>query len=207
MPHPSSQPTLSHPIKDMFETNDTEVECCPICQEPPSNSVKTPCKHLFCNECLTQWLLTHNTCPSCRFPIGANELGDESEIEDIDDELSFSIIDTGEIPENIYEQIELRVEDLVENVYYDSDELRYKWSLDEDNGYYTRIKRRGVAYTIRLNILSMRTNRYVKYIFPEIITEYYNIGLEAKKEKTKKYKTESWRFSKKNNKSRFVKTR
>ena len=195
----------SHPIQHYAKPAGdlAEVECCSICLEPPSNLVKAPCKHSFCNECLTQWLLTQTTCPHADILCEHNG-SDDLELEESDRELSFAIIDTGEIPENIYDKIEHRVEDLVENIFYNND-LKYRWSLDNDSGYYTKIKRRGTSYTVRLNILSTRTNRYIKYIFPEITTEYYNIGKQAKKEKTKKHKTESWRY--KNNKNRKFKTR
>lgn len=42
-------------------------ESCCICLENNNSSkVVTPCKHLFCNECLGRWLETNNCCPVCK---------------------------------------------------------------------------------------------------------------------------------------------
>ena len=55
---------------------------CSICFDTGSNFT-TNCKHHFCNECITSWLLLHNNCPICR-----KEFYDISEEER--DEIEFS---------------------------------------------------------------------------------------------------------------------
>ncbi len=40
---------------------------CPICLEPPQDAIVTDCcSTMYCIRCLDDWLLSHNTCPSCR---------------------------------------------------------------------------------------------------------------------------------------------
>lgn len=40
---------------------------CSICREPLTMPVKTPCNHIFCTECLTNWLLDNgDSCPEDR---------------------------------------------------------------------------------------------------------------------------------------------
>ncbi|KXS99969.1 hypothetical protein AC578_807 [Pseudocercospora eumusae] len=39
---------------------------CPVCYEPIVESTLTSCRHVFCFECLKQWLTTSHTCPACR---------------------------------------------------------------------------------------------------------------------------------------------
>ena len=44
---------------------------CVICLDPINGPhVTTPCNHKMHNKCLTQWLLTEDTCPLCRHDIG-----------------------------------------------------------------------------------------------------------------------------------------
>jgi hypothetical protein len=39
---------------------------CVICLEPTIGAVVASCGHLFCEECLSEHLLSSNTCPNCR---------------------------------------------------------------------------------------------------------------------------------------------
>lgn len=39
---------------------------CPICTESTLTCVITPCKHQFCQPCISTWLENHSTCPNCR---------------------------------------------------------------------------------------------------------------------------------------------
>ena len=40
---------------------------CNICMVDKNKFKKLKCKHLFCNDCIKEWLLKHaNTCPNCR---------------------------------------------------------------------------------------------------------------------------------------------
>lgn len=59
-------------------------ETCDICYEPMETPTRTTCRHYYCLECLTTWLETNNTCPSCRTTLFSDPDIDESD--DSDDE-------------------------------------------------------------------------------------------------------------------------
>ncbi|GAX80347.1 hypothetical protein CEUSTIGMA_g7786.t1 [Chlamydomonas eustigma] len=42
---------------------------CPICQEYVSVGIRLKCSHLFCDDCISQWLEKNRTCPMCRVEI------------------------------------------------------------------------------------------------------------------------------------------
>lgn len=39
---------------------------CGICHCVFYNPMECPCQHMFCEDCITQWLRDHGTCPECR---------------------------------------------------------------------------------------------------------------------------------------------
>ncbi|KAF6258412.1 hypothetical protein COO60DRAFT_1127976 [Scenedesmus sp. NREL 46B-D3] len=45
--------------------------CCPICQEPADAAVRLDCSHIFCEDCISEWLTRDKaaTCPMCRAEI------------------------------------------------------------------------------------------------------------------------------------------
>ncbi len=95
---------------------------CSICMEKTKNSITTPCKHVFCNTCLTHWLLENTSCPMCR-----NELGDGKikQLDNDEDDDSIQIIVEmndgiskrfrGDIEQYYYEFVE-ELLDLVDNI-------------------------------------------------------------------------------------------
>ncbi|RUS89763.1 hypothetical protein EGW08_002466 [Elysia chlorotica] len=42
---------------------------CPICQDTVNEPVMLPCKHIFCEQCVTIWFDREKTCPMCRAEI------------------------------------------------------------------------------------------------------------------------------------------
>eukprot|EP01105_Mastigella_eilhardi_P001671 TRINITY_DN119_c0_g1_i5.p1 TRINITY_DN119_c0_g1~~TRINITY_DN119_c0_g1_i5.p1 ORF type:complete len:409 (-),score=113.66 TRINITY_DN119_c0_g1_i5:77-1303(-) len=44
---------------------------CPICQDAPTDPVVLPCHHVFCEECISEWLAGQKTCPMCRDAIAS----------------------------------------------------------------------------------------------------------------------------------------
>ncbi|RZF44541.1 hypothetical protein LSTR_LSTR002314 [Laodelphax striatellus] len=44
-------------------------DTCPLCLEERKCSSLTPCGHLFCWQCLIEWLHTEQRCPVCREPV------------------------------------------------------------------------------------------------------------------------------------------
>lgn len=54
---------------------------CTICINPLNREyVKTPCGHVYCNSCLTEWLINKNTCPECRYKFGDDNFEEEDEM-------------------------------------------------------------------------------------------------------------------------------
>eukprot|EP00873_Tetraselmis_striata_P033391 jgi/Tetstr1/453655/TSEL_040611.t1 len=52
-----------------YATADEVMEAggsCSICQESMSNPLRLSCKHIFCEECVTEWFERERTCPLCR---------------------------------------------------------------------------------------------------------------------------------------------
>ena len=43
-----------------------ELSICSICMDKKETYIQTPCNHIFCKNCITNWLLNNNTCPNCR---------------------------------------------------------------------------------------------------------------------------------------------
>lgn len=43
-----------------------DAPCCPICQDPCTLPIRLDCTHVFCEECLAEWLEREPTCPMCR---------------------------------------------------------------------------------------------------------------------------------------------
>ncbi|KXZ54917.1 hypothetical protein GPECTOR_4g989 [Gonium pectorale] len=39
---------------------------CPVCQDPVTTPVRLDCGHIFCEECILEWLERDRTCPMCR---------------------------------------------------------------------------------------------------------------------------------------------
>lgn len=50
------------------QSDQSEVEVCGICLEQcaGSNVIDLPCQHFFHENCITEWLQHHTTCPICR---------------------------------------------------------------------------------------------------------------------------------------------
>jgi hypothetical protein len=48
---------------------------CPICYENYDSPIMIQCTHIFCGQCLIQWIKARgNTCPTCRDPINSRSL-------------------------------------------------------------------------------------------------------------------------------------
>ncbi|KAH9503948.1 RING finger and transmembrane domain-containing protein 2 [Bulinus truncatus] len=44
---------------------------CPICQDTVNDPIMLPCKHIFCEQCVSIWFDREKTCPMCRAEITA----------------------------------------------------------------------------------------------------------------------------------------
>ena len=47
---------------------------CPICFENFEDASKTPCNHIFCKECIMDWLSHTASCPMCRTTMATAQL-------------------------------------------------------------------------------------------------------------------------------------
>lgn len=54
--------------QERFVEVNPELICC-ICASVLEDPIESPCRHVFCTECITKWLGVRNTCPTCREPL------------------------------------------------------------------------------------------------------------------------------------------
>jgi len=52
-----------------YDKENKEYNCAICLDETKKNAVQTTCQHVFCDSCISIWLLNHNTCPCCRIEI------------------------------------------------------------------------------------------------------------------------------------------
>lgn len=53
--------------------NDDEANVCAICFEEKSLSI-TSCGHIYCKDCITEWLNKRHNCPTCKKELGSNDI-------------------------------------------------------------------------------------------------------------------------------------
>ena len=143
----------------------------------------TGCNHTFHNKCLMQWIITNNTCPTCRQDIYDNIANIKSKkvycIRYISDETQFILPDD-------YDKLSERVADIIyvidnnnsentetENLIIDEINLKNKWEIYDIDS--LRIICRSTIYTKNNNIkievfITKEQNNY--YI--EIELKYIN---------------------------------
>lgn len=54
--------------QERFVEVNPELVCC-ICTNVLDDPIESPCRHVFCTECITRWLDMRPTCPTCRQPL------------------------------------------------------------------------------------------------------------------------------------------
>ena len=58
---------------ERFVDVDTQLVCC-ICANVFEDPTESPCRHVFCRECILRWLQEGNTCPICRSPLRLRDM-------------------------------------------------------------------------------------------------------------------------------------
>ena len=74
-PPPASAKAIANLDRDVAPpaSGDTSCSVCLCGFEPGEKATRMPCGHLYHEACLTKWLTSHNTCPSCRYEIEADD--------------------------------------------------------------------------------------------------------------------------------------
>jgi len=66
-PDPVNPPASTYAIDQLRPSQADGAEACAICQSLLlEGSKEMPCSHCFHEQCITDWLQIHNTCPCCR---------------------------------------------------------------------------------------------------------------------------------------------
>lgn len=60
--------TLYSRSKSTIGKPSTSSEICILCMDNRKDVSAIPCGHIFCWECILEWLTTKNECPICREP-------------------------------------------------------------------------------------------------------------------------------------------
>eukprot|EP01095_Lingulamoeba_sp_RSL-Kostka_P007293 TRINITY_DN2308_c0_g1_i1.p1 TRINITY_DN2308_c0_g1~~TRINITY_DN2308_c0_g1_i1.p1 ORF type:complete len:143 (-),score=35.03 TRINITY_DN2308_c0_g1_i1:69-497(-) len=73
-PPPTSQLALQNEVVDIVITKKHLEKCstCSICLEEfklNEYARKIPCNHFFHDNCIVEWLTSHNTCPLCKYEL------------------------------------------------------------------------------------------------------------------------------------------
>ena len=135
------------------QTHNDEITC-DICYETAREATQTPCAHNFCNKCLTQWLMLHTSCPSCRYAIGCDNSEDQG-AEDVIRHYNCRIRAAIGIPKHVAEKIKESISDLI--LYVVSGRVRhntYKWKFNPQD-YSTTIITKNIMYMISADIIEL----------------------------------------------------
>jgi len=62
--------TLPYPSAS---TNELTETMCPICQSQYKDPIVLPCKHIFCEECVSSWIDRNASCPMCRCKLSVRQ--------------------------------------------------------------------------------------------------------------------------------------
>ncbi|ETS80376.1 hypothetical protein PFICI_07905 [Pestalotiopsis fici W106-1] len=58
-------------LKDQGQTSEKKI--CPVCTDPYTVGILTPCTHEFCEECIATWVAAHHRCPLCKKPVSMRD--------------------------------------------------------------------------------------------------------------------------------------
>jgi hypothetical protein len=74
---PASDASIESLEKVKLEDGATNGMCviCQIVFDPEMEVTKMPCRHVYHQECIMQWLRTSHMCPVCRYPMPTSTSG------------------------------------------------------------------------------------------------------------------------------------
>jgi hypothetical protein len=162
--------------------------CC-ICIENFKNGdsmVTTPCGHIMHNKCLTNWLITNNSCPMCRFT-----LGEDTEFEQVCHVYDFNFTNDivtpydSTITESL-DDVEEAIKKINETKSYQNIFTRFKWVTNNRNLFYLKIHKRNQIIDIEVELENISENYSEIYVTFNCIDKRTNFYIERVKN-DKKY--------------------
>ena len=177
---------------------------CVICfsENTNENTFITKCEHAFCNKCITQWLISKNTCPLCRESLTKNqEQNQEQEEEEEDNSFGIDVYHFEDeiIPNNVVHQCVDNTLELMRSIYSNEENAPpplARWKKQKarvSNGYRTSeymytntITYEKTKYITQVRTITTRDLRlqYV-YINIEILSHYKHQLRKSKHDKIK----------------------
>ena len=144
-PQMTTQIPTQKPTKETNQENQESTSECAICyQENTDSCFTTHCNHIFCQDCMTKWLLTNNNCPLCRtslVSINTTKISPHTDVNHVDDDddedfseevmentpFEMTIVVPGEldVPDTVLHSALLRAHNLTTVLNHDDDDEEY----------------------------------------------------------------------------------
>ena len=152
---------------------------CNICMETiVDDNFTTSCNHIFHNKCMVPWMLTHNTCPCCRYAIGTESLPKKKQY-------FVRLLDN--IEDDDIDSFVTRIDDMLDYLHY-NDSFIYNWRCDSTGTFYHTIKKHNYNLYIKIEIYENITSEFI------MVNSYYK-----KKIYSNPKKNDKWVFKKRYN--------
>ena len=153
------------------------MNCCICLDEINDNYYTTRCNHIFHHKCLINWLVTKNTCPTCR-----NEIYLKNNDSDNEEEIEFIIyiFEKENIFINDQPKIISNLNDIIDYLEFEDEQLiPEKWEIFEYDSKteLLRNKIKGKKYNLIVQIyIEKKDNKFIievrcKYIIKLISTQ------------------------------------
>jgi len=134
---------------------------CVICLEQITQiPITTPCNHTMHNKCLTQWLISEETCPICRYTIGEPlKLINPVPV-------PVSIEFTNDIITSHYYKIKNAIREIILYITENEDEINTKnvWTTNGCGSFYLRLQTKQQIIDIEVDCEEIDNNMKTLYI-------------------------------------------